>query len=76
MPANCSSDVEAVVEYVDGVFASSNETDIMEVLNLFGLEDLYPHLDDVGDARAIRLILLLCFAKKRYSQGLYPRVER
>ena len=76
MPANCSNDVEAVVEYVNGLFASNNETDIMEVLNISGLKDFYLHLDDVGDARGILFFLLPCFTSKRYSQGLHPIVER
>jgi hypothetical protein len=49
MPKNCSTDVQAVIGYVDNVFSKKNQTEINRVKNLFGL-DLLTHLDDVAGA--------------------------
>lgn len=40
MPAGCAADVVRVVAYIDGVFASGNETAIDSVKAAFGLPGL------------------------------------
>ena len=49
MPANCSSDVEAVIEYVDSVLQTNDSAAIHEVKANFGLQDIV-HIDDFAAA--------------------------
>jgi hypothetical protein len=50
MPKNCSSDVQAVIEYVDSVFSGTNQSAIDEVKQIFGLSEL-DHVEDVVGSR-------------------------
>ena len=66
MPQNCSSDVQAVIAYLDQIYAE-NDTDAMQSLKeAFGLGNL-SHIDDFAPARkslvylfGIGLILTKC----------------
>ncbi|TBU29166.1 peptidase S28 [Dichomitus squalens] len=49
MPANCSADVQAVIQYVDSVLDSGNTRDIADIKANFGLQDVI-HLDDFAAA--------------------------
>ncbi|KAG6832185.1 hypothetical protein H0H92_004917 [Tricholoma furcatifolium] len=49
MPANCSADVQAVIDYVDKTFTSKNTAAIQQFKQSFGLANL-THLDDVAGA--------------------------
>ncbi|KAK3326997.1 serine carboxypeptidase S28 [Cercophora scortea] len=49
MPQNCSADMSRIVDYIDGVFDSGNDGDILELKTMFGLEEL-SHVDDVAAA--------------------------
>lgn len=49
MPANCSADVYAVIQHIDAVFQSNNETAIQTIKDAFGMAEL-SHLDDVAGA--------------------------
>ncbi|KIL68178.1 hypothetical protein M378DRAFT_158717 [Amanita muscaria Koide BX008] len=49
MPQNCSADVEAVIQYIDQTFTSSNTTRINEIKDLFGMSSV-SHLDDAAGA--------------------------
>lgn len=49
MPQNCSSDVEAVIAYLDQIYAA-NDTDAIQTLKeTFGLGEL-SHVDDFASA--------------------------
>ncbi|KZT71695.1 hypothetical protein DAEQUDRAFT_723773 [Daedalea quercina L-15889] len=48
MPQNCSSDVQAVIGYIDTVFTSGNETAINDIKELFDMN--LTHLDDFASA--------------------------
>lgn len=50
MPQNCSTDVEAVISFVDKTFAGKNATAIQALKENWGLGDM-THLDDVAGAR-------------------------
>ena len=50
MPQNCSSDVEAVIAYLDGMYANNDTTGIQTLKEAFGLGDLV-HTDDFAAAR-------------------------
>jgi hypothetical protein len=50
MPQNCSSDVQAVISYVDQTFTGSDANAIQSVKDMFGMSDM-THLDDVAGAR-------------------------
>jgi len=50
MPQNCSSDVEAVIAYLDGMYANNDTTGIQTLKETFGLGDLV-HTDDFAAAR-------------------------
>jgi hypothetical protein len=50
MPQNCSSDVEAVIAYLDGMYAANDTTGIQTLKEAFGLGDLV-HVDDFASAR-------------------------
>lgn len=41
MPRNCSLDIMAVVEHVDGVLAAGNDTEVQALKQSFGLGELY-----------------------------------
>ncbi|KAK5714306.1 hypothetical protein LTR17_017237 [Elasticomyces elasticus] len=45
MPKNCSSDVHLVIDYMDGVLNSGNESEIYELKDMFGLTNV-THNDD------------------------------
>lgn len=45
MPKNCSKDLEGIVDYVDGLIASKNTTEVNKLKALFRLEGL-SHDDD------------------------------
>ncbi|KAI0740521.1 peptidase S28 [Earliella scabrosa] len=49
MPANCSADVQAVIEHVDSVLLSNNTADIKNLKTMFGLQGL-AHNDDFAAA--------------------------
>ena len=55
MPRNCSSDVQAVISYIDKTFSGRNKTAINAIKDNFGLGEL-DHLDDVAGARTSRLL--------------------
>ncbi|KAI9692228.1 MAG: hypothetical protein M1822_006458 [Bathelium mastoideum] len=48
MPANCSSDLSQIVDYIDGVFTNGSATEIANLKAMFKLSDL--EADDVGAA--------------------------
>ena len=50
MPQNCSSDVQSVIEHIDSVIASGNETAIEDLKGRF-LMGPVEHLDDFVNAR-------------------------
>lgn len=54
IPRNCSSDVRAVIGYVDRVFAEGTAQDIYKLKAMFGLENLEHH-DDFAAALATPL---------------------
>ncbi|KAG2114779.1 peptidase S28 [Suillus discolor] len=49
MPQNCSSDVEAVITYLDGLYAANNTAGIQTLKEAFGLGDVV-HVDDFASA--------------------------
>ncbi|KAJ3985743.1 serine carboxypeptidase S28-domain-containing protein [Lentinula detonsa] len=51
MPANCSADVEAVIEHITEVFEGGNTTAIQEIKDTFGVGSVQ-HLDDVAGVRS------------------------
>ena len=57
MPQNCSTDVAAVIEYVDTVFKNGTQAQINAVKSNFGLADMV-HQDDVAGARTFSFFLL------------------
>jgi hypothetical protein len=50
MPQNCSSDVEAVISYLDGMYAANNTAGIQTLKEAFGMGDIV-HVDDFATAR-------------------------
>lgn len=50
MPQNCSSDVEAVIAYLDGLYMANDTGGIQILKEAFGLGDLV-HVDDFAGAR-------------------------
>jgi hypothetical protein len=50
MPQNCSSDVEAVISYLDDMYAAGDTTGIQTLKEAFGLGDIV-HLEDFATAR-------------------------
>ena len=50
MPQNCSSDVQAVIAYLDQIYAENNTAAIQTLKEAFGLGDL-SHIDDFAAAR-------------------------
>lgn len=50
MPQNCSADIQAVIAHLDSVFSENDPSQVEQVLSLFGLEALAPHVDDVASA--------------------------
>lgn len=51
MAQNCSRDVALVIDYVDSVLTSRNETAILELKTMFGLQGI-EHNDDFADVLA------------------------
>jgi hypothetical protein len=49
MPQNCSSDVEAVIAYLDGMYAANDTAGIQTLKEAFGLGDVV-HVDDFASA--------------------------
>ncbi len=49
MPANCSKDFSAIIDYVDGVFLHGSQKERTGLKKLFGLQDL-KYGDDVAAA--------------------------
>lgn len=49
MPANCSNDFSAIVDYADGVFLNGSLQEKEALKQQFGLQDL-PHGDDAATA--------------------------
>ncbi|KAG2053444.1 hypothetical protein BDR06DRAFT_982770 [Suillus hirtellus] len=49
MPQNCSSDVEAVIAYLDGMYMANNTAGIQTLKEAFGLGDVV-HVDDFASA--------------------------
>jgi hypothetical protein len=54
IPRNCSTDIKAVIKYVDDIFAAGNEEDIQDLKELFGLGQL-DHSDDFAEQIATPL---------------------
>src|SRR6267154_2391032 len=54
MPQNCSSDIEAVIAYLDGMYAADDTAGIQTLKEAFGLGDL-KHVDDFAHARELFL---------------------
>jgi len=54
MPQNCSSDVEAVIAYLDGMYAVNDTAGIQTLKEAFGLGGL-GHVDDFAYARELFL---------------------
>jgi hypothetical protein len=50
MPQNCSSDVEAVICYLDGMYAANDTAGIQTLQEAFGMGDIV-HADDFAAAR-------------------------
>ena len=50
MPQNCSRDVQRVIEHIDDVLTSGNESAITELTELFYMPNI-SHLDDFVSAR-------------------------
>ena len=50
MPKNCSSDVQAVIAYLDQIYAENNTAAIQSLKEAFGLGGL-SHVDDFAAAR-------------------------
>lgn len=68
MPANCSSDVQAVIRNINYIFAAGNQTAIQEILELFGMEALWPYLDDFEDASKVFVFIY----SKLFLKSVYP----
>ncbi|KAG1828837.1 serine carboxypeptidase S28-domain-containing protein [Suillus variegatus] len=49
MPQNCSSDIEAVIAYLDGMYVANNIAGIQTLKEAFGLGDVV-HVDDFASA--------------------------
>lgn len=47
MPANCSKDVQTVIEHIDSVFLNGSQEEVNELKSNFGLGEM-SHLDDVA----------------------------
>ncbi|KAG9312786.1 serine carboxypeptidase S28-domain-containing protein [Chiua virens] len=54
MPQNCSSDVQAVIAYLDEIYAKNDTTAIQDLKEVFGLGDL-SHIDDFAAALQLNL---------------------
>ena len=50
MPQNCSSDVEAVIAYLDGMYADNDTAGVQMLKEAFGLGDVV-HVGDFASAR-------------------------
>ena len=50
MPQNCTSDIEAVIAYLDQIYAENNTAAIQNMKDAFGLGGL-SHIDDFAAAR-------------------------
>lgn len=59
MPQNCSSDVEAVIAYLDGMYAANDTAGIQTLKEAFGLGDVV-HVDDFASARESSFCFNLC----------------
>lgn len=71
MPQNCSSDVEAVIAYIDATFESGNKQEIAAIEKTFNMS--LSHLDDFAGACMCSFILpFLCNPSMRYGQ--YERI--
>lgn len=57
MPQNCSSDVQAVIAYLDQNYAENNTTALQSLKEAFGLGDL-SHIDDFAAARKPKVYFL------------------
>ena len=57
MPANCTADVNAVIEHVDSILAGGDNSTIQAMKANFGLQDIV-HVDDF--AAASTLLIYLC----------------
>ena len=72
MPANCSADVQAVIEEVDSILDTGNPQDIEDIKANFGLEAIV-HLDDFASARTFAtLSRLIC----ECPQAWFPLISR
>jgi hypothetical protein len=56
MPQNCSSDVQAVIAYLDGMYAANDTAGIQTLQEAFALGDL-DHVSDFAAARELSLCL-------------------
>jgi len=59
MPQNCSSDVEAVIAYLDEMYAANDIAGIQTLKEAFGLGDIV-HVDDFASARKSSFCFSLC----------------
>jgi hypothetical protein len=57
MPQNCSSDVQAVIAYLDQLYAENDTVSIQSLKEAFGLGSL-SHIDDFASARKSLVYLL------------------
>jgi hypothetical protein len=57
MPQNCSSDVQAVIAYLDGMFKVNDTAGIQTLKEAFGLGDVV-HVTDFASARESSLSLI------------------
>lgn len=64
MPQNCSSDVEAVISYLDEMYAKNDTAGIQTLKETFGLGGL-GHTDDFAAARESSLYFALFKSSRR-----------
>ena len=57
MPQNCSSDVQAVIAYLDQIYAANDTDAIQSLKEAFGVGKLW-HIDDFASARKSLVYLL------------------
>ena len=56
MPANCTADVNAVIEHVDSILAGGDNSTIQAMKANFGLQDIV-HVDDFAAASTLLISL-------------------
>lgn len=68
MPQNCSSDVQAVIAYLDQIYAENDMAAMQSLKDAFGLGSL-SHIDDFAAARKCLVYLLgnLILTRRKWS---------